>query len=304
MNLKQRLLTTSANTTCATFMACAISVLAVVATTNSDATVITTVRVGSVLTGNLDPQSCSQDSAVGLAGCSLQDQTKGTGSKAGADAFASPGVLNVSVAVDLTSQFNINNNANLKASGRANAFASFTDAMTINAAGMAGQSGRLIGGFVVSGSANADVSGILSANDSSGSVTYAGLFTLGSAQAGFQGNVREDLVAGNVATPAPNLVYVMDTPFVFGRPLAMVANFDISSDAVATRSYANPNLFVDSTASATGDFGHTIYWGGITSIMDALANSIAFTVTSESGVNYALATVAPLTVPEPAGGAL
>jgi hypothetical protein len=89
--------------------------------------------------------------------------------------------------------------------------------------------------------------------------------------------------------PVTGLVGV-SVPVVFSLPIPLDVKLTVDAQAIASS---------DVFATASGDFGHTLAWGGISEVRDAQQNVVTgYSVTSGSGVDWSQS------VPEPGYGAL
>jgi hypothetical protein len=89
--------------------------------------------------------------------------------------------------------------------------------------------------------------------------------------------------------PVTGLVGV-SVPVQFSLPIPLHVKLIVSAQAIASS---------DSFATASGEFGHTLEWGGISEVRDAQQNLVTgYSVTSNSGVDWSKP------VPEPGCGAL
>ncbi|MDH4392609.1 MAG: PEP-CTERM sorting domain-containing protein [Aquabacterium sp.] len=89
--------------------------------------------------------------------------------------------------------------------------------------------------------------------------------------------------------------------FVFGVPFRLGVQLSIETQAVATNlglDLDDPGYLQLRTADAFGEFGHTLRWGGVQQVLDANGNAVSdWTISAESGIDYAVANTAA--VPEP-----
>jgi hypothetical protein len=280
--------------------------LAFLASAGAQAAPAASTRASLVLNTNFDSQSCgpSDNSATGgsiSSGCSRTDSTFGTASTATVLATAAPGVLRAVVNASITSRYADTRLVNWNTAANGGVSAAQRDSLTIT--GGSG-SGQLVAQFVVHGSAWASVIGTAQPNpqstfnDSFANYVYSGVLKLGSDTFSYGGSGNADI---NVPTPPVSTqpqVVTLTTAFTFGAPIDVFASIAMSWSVDARRVvlYSPSGVFVgfgDTVSSVNGAFGDTIYWGGISSVTDSNGVAVAYSVVSESGLDYRNAAVVP-----------
>jgi hypothetical protein len=166
----------------------------------------------------------------------------------------------------------------------ATAVASFTDVLTLDAAGRDGTRGRARVRWVLAQGLEADAAG--------GSVTP--FDPTASARVSFAAQIPGGgglLEAGAVASDGPDgpsfaqtALEPMDFGFVFGAPFAFTAQ--LRADAEGDESGA---------ARADG----TLYWAGFEFVRDAEGGAVDYTVASSSGTDYDRSFAPVASIPEP-----
>ncbi len=181
--------------------------------------------------------------------------------------------------------------------------AAFTDALSIDAAGLTGQLGTVTMGMVVDGflSAGGDTDG-----DPIFPCCGSGAGGFG---ADFDGRGLSAETSAGVSHPGipggdPAGLYIQDhfgggvVTFTFGTPFEIGANISLSGVAQAGLPDTS-GPYLSYAASMVGDFGNTLTWAGLSDLRDAAGESIPdFSVASLSGTDYRFAIAAP-PVPEP-----
>jgi hypothetical protein len=282
--------------------------VAVLAPAGAGAAPAASTSASLVLNTNFDTQSCSPSasSITGASissGCTRSDSTYGTGSTATVLATAAPGVLRAVVDAGITSRYDDSRQVNWNTAANGSVSSSQRDSFTVTAPGASG-SGVLVATFIVHGSAWATVAGTVppnpqsTFNDSFANYTYSGSVTLGSATSTFGGSG-----SASIATPSPPVstqpqTVTLTTPFTFGAPITVAAAFtmDWSLDARRVVLYTPSGVFVgfgDTVSSVDGAFGDTLYWGGISSVTNSSGLAVAYSVVSESGLDYRDAAAVP-----------
>jgi hypothetical protein len=88
--------------------------------------------------------------------------------------------------------------------------------------------------------------------------------------------------------------------FIFGTAIDVDMWGDISNSVTAFACVRPSGCQSTSNIFSTVDFGHTMFWGGITSLTDANGNPVDnYTLTSLSGFDYRFAAVPAAAVPSP-----
>lgn len=93
--------------------------------------------------------------------------------------------------------------------------------------------------------------------------------------------------AGPVGTDPDRVIgsFSIDIPIVFGERFDLMVSLGGASEIHAT-SYADR-----ATGTAKADLGNSLYWGGVTQVSDSNGNPVTYSVSSESGHNWALSSV-------------
>lgn len=86
----------------------------------------------------------------------------------------------------------------------------------------------------------------------------------------------------------------VSTPVVFGVPFDLTLDLETSATA-----YGLSILGVPGRGAFDLDLSRSLYWGGVDGVVDANGNSLAYTLLSESGIDYTRSFVPSTAVPEP-----
>lgn len=184
------------------------------------------------------------------------------------------------------------------------------DTFTIDGGALNGTMGRLVVGFQVNGTLASSYDGSvgrlggasldqqyrawLQMANPGGGVSWQ---RVSGGQRHFVDHMGDRWLATDMSERAPGL-WTLAMDFKFGTPIQVDMWGDISSNASAfacTTSLAG--CTGSSSLSSTVDFGHTMYWGGISSLTDSFGNAVNnYSVSSASGFDYRYSAVP---VPEP-----
>ncbi len=279
---------------------------------SAEATTITSASATASLGGNLVNQVYNANqvgtSTGAVIGSSLTDTVFGTQSRVDVSSTGAPAVVHAKVDADMRSHYNAYYSSNVNSQSQGNLSAKFSDLITINALGMSGQSGYVTGSFKVTTSADTQITGLPNAwagmNDTYATI-YSGVgFALGSTSQSYTGQQHSSFIGIPADYPISSNVYQLTSQFIFGTPFAVSANATFNWTAFARRMIIDPTQphgpgnVADSEAIAIGNTD--IFWNGISSLTDSHGNSIAFTLTSDSGFDYSKPVDVPIPTPEPA----
>lgn len=240
-------------------------------------------------------QATSTDYAGGTCDSGLQ---VGTSTSTAACAVVSPGSQNSSLASAAFGSVRITANADTQSlgldpySGNAWSSASFVDAVAIS--GPAGKSGLLTGTIFFSGALGATATGSPNAATNAGA-NYNFSASFFGQNVGLGGSVLE---ATNGTSMASNpqggaftvtaLINFDATGWAIGS-VTMSAVTQAESSARPFQPYSGAPID-GATASASAAFGHTLYWGGISSLTVDGVEYSGYDLVSASGTDYRLST--------------
>jgi hypothetical protein len=241
--------------------------------------------------------ACDSGLRVGTRSITAACASVSPGSSSGAQATAGPGSVRISSNADVQSIGTASHSGNGWSS------ASFVDWIAIQ--GPAGKTGVLTGTLYFSGGVGASASGSAnSATNAGASYNFSASFF--GQNAALSGNVLEATNGTSNSNDAAGGAFTVTATVSFGSDGwavgAITMNAITQSDASARPYQATSNSpVIDANAHAAASFGHTLYWGGISSLtVDGVALT-GYALTSASGVDYSVST-AP--VPEPGAAAL
>lgn len=187
-------------------------------------------------------------------------------------AFADYGVLRIAGVITMLGD-------EFSSGGRASASAEWVDNVVVTNASLTGQSGIATVVLSVTGSLVEPI----------GSTSFAEIFVQKITADGGWWNWRM-VQSDPVGTVADHVfgTFSIDIPIVFGE------RFDLQ---VHTR--GGTELFGSSgmTGTASFDMGNSLYWGGITKVVDSNGTVVAYSMTSESGHDWTTSSVPGATVP-------
>lgn len=248
------------------------------------------------------------------SGVNYIDPRLGTANSANGSATAGPGYLQLTAGATVSSTPPLGSSSLNLQNLTALASGSFFDRLTIAppTAAQQGASATVNAGLVIEGALNAaatntrtdPLAGFVGA--SNWRVAYKAANASGGSTGtfvpGFYGQYSVDS-SGVPRQQGPVLPGTIPVSFQiqFGVP------FDISLEAtivaIAQVSHATAKPLTDgvTVASAQAFFGNTVFWNGISSVVSGGQTITGFTVTSESGADYATA-LKPQVVPVPAAG--
>ena len=240
--------------------------------------------------------SNSSSSAAGQSGATYLDTRPGTANSASASSTAGPGFLQLTASSTVYSAPPIGQETlNLqKLSGRAEG--KVRDKLTLLPPTSAQQNARatVTGSFRIEGSLAASATNIASnigpftaASNWSFGYSIANAFVSDNFESGFYGQVG----VNDDGTYPQGRVPPYDTTVTFDVQLGVPFDFQMSAfvNAVVTLTgdMAKPLTQGVSVGSAAAMFGNTLFWNGISSVRSGGQTLTDFTVTSESGANYA-----------------
>ncbi|HUL02435.1 MAG TPA: hypothetical protein VLV16_04285 [Gemmatimonadales bacterium] len=203
-------------------------------------------------------------------------------------ASANYGILGVSAGGQVVGPVSV---SALGASG--NAFASFSDNLTIMAPGLAGMIGSVRVVFGLASFVSVD-GGVGSGCSGSAQVSYGVVASLsggGGSGSSNQSGTWTDYPCFNTHTfsGTPPGIFSLTAPVLFGSP----AQLSVNLSALSNESWLD---FASGSATAEGDFAHTLTWGGFTEVRDAQGNLVTnYSVTSDSGTDWSKPAPEPAT---------
>ena len=250
--------------------------------------------------------------AVSQSGLSYIDPRPGTANSANGSAAAGPGYLQLTAAATVSSTPPLGNSSPNLQSLSSLVFGSFSDRVTIAAPTPAqqGMSATVTAGLVIEGSLGASTvntnvdptAGYVSA--ANWRIAYLSANAGGGSTASFApGFYGSNAVTSNGVATLQGLT-VLPTTIPVSFTIQFGVPFDISLQATPvalaklSSTTAKPLTDGVSVASANAAFGNTVFWNGISSVVSGGQTITGFTVTSESGANYATA-LKPQVVPAP-----
>lgn len=251
-------------------------------------------------------QATSTDFAGNACDSGLQI---GTSSTSAGCASVSSGVNAASMATAGFGKASLTSNADTHSTGTAShtgigwSSASFVDWVAIQ--GPAGKTGMLTGTLFFSGGIGALASGSPnSATNAGASYNFSASFF--GQNVGLSGSVLEASNGISNSSNAAGGAFMVTAPISFGSDGWAVGSMTMTAITQAessARPYQPTSVapIIGATANAAAAFGHTLYWGGITSLTVDGVELSGYALTSASGADYRFST-AP--VPEPGTVAL
>lgn len=248
---------------------------------------------------------------------------------ANAKAYAGYGVLGVSANTTIISQ-PVSALQVTRAHGNARATASFFDVLHVDAPGRSGERGTLMVPWALSGAWGGGLTGPFpraslqqasvewSFGVTTGFESETGRGALGAT--GVEGGFRAEMegvgvwtdssyqigyerpVAIGSSESATIPVIWAGIQIIFGAPIKMEVGLTVEATASSGNSDIDPRdpaYLQLRSAEASGDFSHTLRWGGVQQVLDAAGRPVlGWTISADSGTDYAVVNAMP--VPEPA----
>jgi hypothetical protein len=177
------------------------------------------------------------------------------------------------------------------AGGVVNTTVGFSDTINVTSASRAGQSGTVVATFSVDGGLNASTTGFSSRSTAAVQVTARG--------ESFRQMVSSDSAVPSASGQVPELI-TMRIPVTFSPTFFQPFSVTLatSASASALNVFNSPR-----TAQAESDYGSTLLWTGVSSVLDANGQLVPdWVMRSGSGFDYSRSFVSQ--VPEPATVAL
>jgi hypothetical protein len=163
--------------------------------------------------------------------------------------------------------------------GRATGNAEWKDNLVFTNASLTGQSGvatvtiSLTGSLVESIGDNVDWVG-----------SYASFDVQASSAPTLGGWILNMANAGPGDTPSVFGTHSIEIPFVFGEPFDLLVRIGGAAEIHVISSGG----YDGGTGTAKFDLGNSLYWGGVTKVVDSGGVEVPYSVSSESGHNWAL----------------
>ncbi len=239
------------------------------------------------------------------------DPRLGTANSANSSATAGPGYLQLTAGTTVSSTPPLGSSSSSLQSLTAIAGGIMTDRLSIAAPtpALQGMPATVIADLVIEGSLGATTvntnidptAGRVSA--ANWRVAYQTANTSGGSTADFMPGFFGQLsVNGSGASTQQGQALPTTIPVSFAIQFGVPFDISIQATIVAlaqlSNTVAKPLTDGVSVASAQASFGNTVYWNGISSVVSSGQTITGFTVTSESGANYATA-LKPQVVPAP-----
>lgn len=236
------------------------------------------------------------------AGYSYIDPALGTAVSTSGNAQSSFGALHAGAMASASSAPPLTSNQPYNRRVNTFSIASFTDMITITSPGHSGQTGTVSGSFVVDGSLYADT---VNAKPSTHTVSAAswnmaigvGNSQFGSASntPGFHGVVFNRADGSSTSGGFEDGIVTFTAPITFGEATRFFVYFRTDAYAVVDAASAKPLSEGLTAASANANYMHTALWNGISSVAYQGQALTGYSVTSDSGTNYAVsAAVVPI----------
>ncbi|MDR7271051.1 hypothetical protein J2X20_003709 [Pelomonas saccharophila] len=241
--------------------------------------------------------ACDSGLQIGIGSVSAGCASVSSGVNAGSVATAGSG------AVRLTANADTHSTGTDSHAGIGWSSASFVDWIAI--AGPAGKTGMLTGTIYFSGGIGAKANGSANTSTNAGA-SYSFSASLFGQNVALSGGVLQATNSVSNSTNPAGGAFTVTAPISFGSDgwaLGSMTMTAITQAESAARPYRETSIspIIDADARASAAFGHTLYWGGISSLTVDGVELNGYALTSASGADYRFST-AP--VPEPSAFAL
>ncbi len=241
--------------------------------------------------------ACDSGLKIGISGTSAGCTSISAGVNAGSQATAGFGSVHISSSADTQSAGTDSHSGNGWSS------ASFVDSIAIH--GPAGKTGTLTGTLYFTGGIGASASGSPNAATNAGA-SYNFSASFFGQNVALSGSVLEATNGvSNSSNPAGG-AFMVTAPISFGNDgwaigsITMTAITQSESSARPYQPFSGAPI-ITADAHAAAGFGHTLYWGGISSLTVDGVELAGYDLASASGADYRFSTAA---VPEPGSVAL
>lgn len=241
--------------------------------------------------------TCDSGLMIGTSAISAGCAVVSPGSASGGLATAGQGSVRITSTADVQSFGLVSHTANGWSS------ASFVDWIAI--AGPAGKTGMLTGTLHFSGGVGALASGSAnSATNAGASYNFSASFF--GQNVGLSGSVLEAPNGTSNSNNPAGGAFTVTAPISFGNDgwaMGAITMVAITQSEASARPYqeTSSSPLISADAHAAAAFGHTLYWGGISSLTVDGVELTGYALNSASGTDYRFST-AP--VPEPGAFAL